>query len=190
MKAKVSEQDLTDYALNELGPEERIYVETVLAGSEEAREDVYAMIDLAMTLEAGFDRQERRAPAELTTEQHQALMTVRGPNIFLRNTVALLAAAACAAFAFVQREAWLPQLHLRQNLTASNTVAQTSAQQKATAENPDLVTQVMQVTQLTPDEPLLRKWLQSLPGVSSPAPTANYDVPQPSTLDGFESLMP
>src|SRR5450432_3918481 len=108
MKAKISEQDLTDYALNELGPEERIYVETMLGADEKAREDVYKTIDLAMMLDAGFERQQDREPAVLTLEQRRALMNLRGPNIFLRNSVAALAAAACVAFALVFHDAWMP----------------------------------------------------------------------------------
>ena len=52
MNTTIPEQYLTDYALNELGPEERIYVESLLGASEEAREDVYELIDLAVVLES------------------------------------------------------------------------------------------------------------------------------------------
>jgi anti-sigma factor RsiW len=189
MKAKVSEQDLTDYALNELGPEERIYVETVLAGSEEAREDVYQMIDLAMMLDEGFEKQQSRAPAVLTVEQRRALLSVPAPNIFLRNSVAALAAAACVAVAFIQRDAWMPRLQLPQATASSGASAQSGMQASASSGETDFVSQIMQFRQLT-DDPLLRKWFQSLPGASSPAPAAGFDASSSATLETLESLMP
>ncbi len=186
MSAKLSEQDLTDYALDELGPEERIYVETVLAGSEEARENVYKLIDLAMMLDAGFERQESREPAVLTVAQRRALMSVSAPNIFLRNSAVALAAAACVALAFIQRDAWVPRFQLPQVTASSGTSAQSGMQASAIAGETDFVSQIMQVRQLT-DDPLLRKWFQSLPGVNSPTPAVNFDSSSPSS---FESLMP
>jgi hypothetical protein len=194
MKQKVSEQDLTDYALNELGPEERIYVETCLAGSEEAREDVYALIDLGMMLEKGFDREELDAATKLTAEQHRAVLSVRGPNIFLRNTIAILAAAACATFAVVHHESWLPRLQLLQTATTAKPLKMTkpgvhSVQVKAMPQETDFVNQIRHFQEFT-DDPLLRKWFQSLPSVSSPTPVVNAaDSLPPSTLETFESLM-
>ena len=175
MKAKISEQDLTDYALNELGPEERIYVETVLAGSEEAREEVYKLIDMVMMLDAGFEKQQEREPAVLTLEQRRALMGLRGPNIFLRNSIAALAAAACVAFAFVFQEAWMPRLHLPRMANATAAVSGNAGMQASGAgQETDFVSQILQVRELT-DDPLLRKWFSTLPGVTSPAPSMNME---------------
>ncbi len=176
MKVKVSEQDLTDYSLDELGPEERIYVETVLAGSEEAREDVYAMIDMAMMLDAGFEREQIQEPAVLTVEQRRALMNVRGPNIFLRNSVAALAAAACVAFAFAHLDSWLPRFHLPQAKMAATTPGQTGLQATATAQNPDFVKQIMQFRELADDQALRKLFISlTLPSSTSPAPAVNLD---------------
>jgi hypothetical protein len=58
MRGKVSDQDLTDYALNELAPDERLYVESMLAVSEECREDVYRMLDLGEMLKEGLEMEE------------------------------------------------------------------------------------------------------------------------------------
>ncbi len=41
MRGKISDQDLTDYALNELQPESGSIVESMLAVSEECRHDIY-----------------------------------------------------------------------------------------------------------------------------------------------------
>ena len=46
MRGKLSEQDLTNYALNEgLDPRERLYVESMLGASEPCRDDVYKMLE-------------------------------------------------------------------------------------------------------------------------------------------------
>ena len=174
MKAKISEQDLTDYALNELGPEERIYVETMLGADEQAREEVYKIIDLAMMLDEGFEKQQGREPAVLTLEQRRALMNVRGPNVFLWNSVAGLAAAACVAFAFVFQDAWMPRLHLP-HATAANASGKAGMQASAAGQEPDFISQILQVREMT-DDPLLRKWFSTLPGVASPAPSMNMEA--------------
>lgn len=58
MRGKVSDQDLTDYALNELPPNERLYVESMLGVSEECRDDVYRMMDLGEMLKEGLELEE------------------------------------------------------------------------------------------------------------------------------------
>jgi len=177
MKAKISEQELTDYALNELGPEERIYVETMLGADEKAREDVYKTIDLAMMLDAGFERQQDREPAVLSMEQRRALMNLRGPNIFLRNSVAALAVAACVAFAFVFHEAWMPRLHLSRTMAAASASGQSGLRASAAEQETDFVSQILHVGQFT-DDPLLRKWFSTLPVVSGSAPSMNMESAQ------------
>jgi anti-sigma factor RsiW len=47
MRGRLTEQDLTDYALNELPPDERLYTESMLAVSEECRDDIYRMLELS-----------------------------------------------------------------------------------------------------------------------------------------------
>ena len=89
MRSEISDQDLTDYALNELGPEERLYVESMLAVSEECRNDVYEMIDMAMLLEKGFEREDgARPPGSDAGAARRRLLNVRVPNHFLRHTAA------------------------------------------------------------------------------------------------------
>ena len=50
MRGRLTEQDLTDYALNELPPDERLYVESMLGVSEECRNDVVQMLELSEML--------------------------------------------------------------------------------------------------------------------------------------------
>ena len=56
MRGRLTPQDLTDYALNELPPDERIYVESMLGLSEECRHDVYQMLELSELLKEGIEQ--------------------------------------------------------------------------------------------------------------------------------------
>lgn len=171
MRGKLSDQDLTDYALNELGPEERLYVESMLAVSEECREDVYKTIDLGLLIEEAFEREEGPVMVELTEDQRLKLLDVHLPNRFLRRSVATLAAAAAVALAFVSKDAWLPK-------SAADRVAKVSTQMKeavSAAEGEDFVNQLASFRKLTEDP---AKWLPSQPagGAAVFGPPANFNV--------------
>ena len=113
MRGKISDQDLTKYALNDgLDPRERLYVESMLGISEECRNDVYRMLDLAQMLEAGFEMEaggEENLPT-LTAEQRTALLEVPPERAsllgFALRTAATLALAACVALALVNPQVW------------------------------------------------------------------------------------
>jgi anti-sigma factor RsiW len=155
VRSQLSDQDLTDYALNELAPEERLYVESMLAVSEECRNDVYETIDAAMLIEEGFERQDAKAPSfELTAEQRAKLLDVHLPNRILPRSIAALAAAAAVALAFFSKDAWLPrgtvpQVHQRVS-QGFDYVTQ------AAAEGEDFVSQLQSFRKLTEDP---AKWL-------------------------------
>ena len=101
MRAKFSDQDLTDYALNELEPADRLYVESMLAVSEECRNDVYKMIELAQSLEDGFERDGRGSEVLcLKPEQRADLTRPHFTGRYVaREIVSLVGLAACVAFA-------------------------------------------------------------------------------------------
>ena len=177
MRGKVSDQDLTDYALNELGPEERLYVESILAVSEECRNDVYETIETALLLDEGFEREDTRAPAlALTAEQRMALLNVRMPNRFWHRTAAVLAAAAAIALAFVHRDDWMPKGGpVSQVARVSHEVGDYMVQAVTAAEGEDFVNQLASFRKLT-DEP--GKWLPAQPpaGASIAAPPASFNI--------------
>ncbi|MEO6741793.1 MAG: hypothetical protein ABIP20_16230 [Chthoniobacteraceae bacterium] len=58
MRGRLTNQDLTDYALNELPADERLYVESMLGVSEECRHDVVQMLELGEMLKDGMQRDE------------------------------------------------------------------------------------------------------------------------------------
>ncbi len=121
--AKLTEQDLTDYALNELPPNERLYVESLLAVDEESRNDIYASIDLALMLEKGFERETDFPDAGLTGAQRERVLAVEVPNLFLRRSALALAAAAGIALALMHQDAWLPKESATQVARASSKVS-------------------------------------------------------------------
>jgi len=110
MRGKLTDQDLTNYALNDgLDSKERLYVESMLAVSEECRQDIYGMIEFGQMLEEGFDRESGRVPAELTAEQREKLLNPPQPHpawAFLHHASAAVALAACVAFALVHPQFW------------------------------------------------------------------------------------
>lgn len=102
MRGPLSDQDLTDYALDELAPHERIYVESMLAASEECRNDVCETIEMARLLEQGYEREivaaevrELSLKPEQRTHLTQPHFTVR---YIVRDIAAALGLAACVAF--------------------------------------------------------------------------------------------
>ncbi len=160
MKTTIPEQYLTDYALNELGPEERIYVESLLGASEEAREDVYELIDLAVVLEQGFEREDQQASEALTSEQRAQVTDVRLPNVFTSRAVVVLAAAASVALAIVHQDSWLPRVQFSQPTVSVSPTGPTGVQASAGSREGDYVTQLVQFPEWARD-PLLRKWFSS-----------------------------
>jgi anti-sigma factor RsiW len=117
MRGKITDQDLTNYALNDgLEPSERLYVESMLAISEECRQDIYRNIEMSQMLETGFERLYGDAAPMLTDEQRFELLNppVRrfGRGTFHR-AAAVLAMAACAAFALANPNLWHMDGHRR-----------------------------------------------------------------------------
>jgi anti-sigma factor RsiW len=103
VRGNISDQDLTDYALNELQDGERLYLESMLAVSEECREDIYKMIDLAQMLEEGFERDiivAERQELALREEQRENLIQPHFTRRYvIRDIISGLGVAACVAFA-------------------------------------------------------------------------------------------
>jgi anti-sigma factor RsiW len=112
MRGKVSDQDLTDYAMNELPPDERLYVESMLGVSEECRADVYQMLDLGEMLKEGFEADERKDEAGadllLNDEQRAKVLTVPRWNVmaFFRQAAAITLLGAGTAFALTRPGFW------------------------------------------------------------------------------------
>lgn len=163
MNENLSQQDLTNYALNELDSHDRLYVESLLAVSEEYRNDIYGMIDVALMLEEGFERQAERTPAILLTEaQRQKLINVKVPNRFLHHTAAILSAAAAVALAFFNHDIWLPKSSATQMARVSGYVVDAVS----STDEDDLATRLANFRSLAED-PGFKKWFSAQPMNSS-----------------------
>ena len=125
MRGKISDQDLADYALNELQPEERLYVESMLGVSEECRHDVYQMIELSQLLEEGFEKEsDRHQGCYLTGGQRQDLLRVRNISYpFWQKTAAVLVGAASLGFTLAHTELGTMEAPARQVAEASKHAA-------------------------------------------------------------------
>jgi hypothetical protein len=160
VRSDISDQDLTDYALNELEPEQRIYVESMLAVSEECRNDVYEMIDMAMLLEKGFDREGAKLAGELTPEQREKLIAFKPRPRFFETAAAVLAAAAAVAFVISHPDLWQVRGGAQQIASVSKQMSKHVVEAVTPDDGIDFVGQLANVTQLAED-PVLKKWFNS-----------------------------
>jgi hypothetical protein len=160
VRSEISDQDLTDYALNELDPEHRIYVESMLAVSEECRNDVYAMIDVAMLLEKGFERESARLSEALTSDQREKLITFKPRPRYFETAAALLSVAAAVAFAISHPALWQMKGSAQQVARVSTQVSRHVVDAVTPEDGIDFVGQLANVKQLAED-PVLKKWFNS-----------------------------
>jgi hypothetical protein len=157
VNGKLSQQDLTDYALNELSPNERLYAESLLAVSEAYRNDIYETIDVALMLEEGFEMEEEKMPALLTDGQRQRVLEVELPNRFFQRAAVVLSAAAAVALALFNHNIWLPK---------SSEDGMHRIAEAVSTDDDDLATRLANFRRLAED-PGFKKWFSAQP-VSSP----------------------
>ena len=174
MRGKLAEQDLTDYALNELNDVDRLYVESMLAASEECRNDIVATIEMAQCLEEGFERElvfaERQ---DLALRNEQRLELVK-PHFTLRYAIrdvaSALGLAACVAFGVVSFD----RLEFPRARVAADRVAQASTK----------AADAMAVAVQTPEKIDLGKVLSSLREMAEEGsklmPASNDMLPEPT----------
>ena len=108
MRGKVTDQDLTNYALNELSPEERLYVESMLGVSEECRHDVYRMLELGEMLKEGFEQEDTSMDILLKDDQRVRVLEV--PRFhwrsFMQRAAAITLLAAGTAYTMTRPGLW------------------------------------------------------------------------------------
>ena len=107
MRGRLTDQDLTDYALNELPPDERLYVESMLGVSEECRHDVVQMLELSEMLKDGIQRDDSDV-LTLNAEQRAKVLDVpawhwRG---ILQKAAAILLLSSVTAFTTTRPGFW------------------------------------------------------------------------------------
>jgi anti-sigma factor RsiW len=108
MRGRLTEQNLTDYALNELPPDERLYTESMLAVSEECRNDVYRMLEVAEMLKEGFEDTGTDRAFELSAEQRAKVLDVPAWNWrgIVKSAAAILLLSVGTAFIVTRPGFW------------------------------------------------------------------------------------
>ncbi len=175
MRGHLSEQDLTDYALNELNDVDRLYVESMLAASEECRADIVANIEMAQLLEQGFERElmvAERQDLALRDEQRSELGKPQFTFRYaLRDVASALGLAACVAFAITTLDRYeFPRARMAADRMA-----------EASSKAADAVTVAVQQT---PEKIDLAKVLSSLRSMAEEGsklmPVSNDMMPEPT----------
>ncbi len=111
MKDRLRQQDITDYALNELEPRERLYVESLMLGSDDLREDAAAMVETARLLEFGFANESSAEELlELGTERRDWVLAHSKVGSMWRTmgkvAVGAVSLAACVVFSVAAPLVW------------------------------------------------------------------------------------
>ena len=124
MRGKITDTDLTNYALNELPPDERLYVESMLGVSEECRNDVYQMLELTEMLKDGYEMQEHQALLALDESQRSKVLTVSRWNFrgLLRQAAAVALLATGIGYAIMTPGFWQQGGTAEKLATAGETV--------------------------------------------------------------------
>ena len=173
MRGNLTDQDLTDYAMNELDPGQRLYTESMLAVSTECRNDVYEMLELAQMLEEGFEQEaDLTTIVTLTTEQRARLTRPRRHRAalaFLQKTAATFSVAACVAFALVNPQLWHENDGARKVAKVSSQVTQMVAQATVPASEEVDISSYVNLETLADDS---SNWLQA----------ASDALPQPAVV--------
>jgi anti-sigma factor RsiW len=109
MRGRLTEQDLTDYALNELPPDERLYVESMLGASEECRNDVVQMLEMGEMLKECMRRSEEEELLMLTGDQRTKVLDVPKWNWvggLVQKAAAIMLLGAGTAFIATRPGVW------------------------------------------------------------------------------------
>jgi hypothetical protein len=109
MKHRLSQQDITDYALNELSPSDRLYVESMMLSSEALRNDASEMMEISRALERGFQTDFRALDLTLDSGRRSKILQHMPASAWQsvgKLAAAFAALAACVAFSVAAPVIW------------------------------------------------------------------------------------
>lgn len=101
MDSGISDRDITDYVLNELGPRERLYVESMMLGCDQSRREAENLMELSSLLEEGMLNELLGADLSLDEARREKVSEYVPSKVWhpLQRTVAtIISLAACVAF--------------------------------------------------------------------------------------------
>jgi anti-sigma factor RsiW len=188
MRGNLTDQDFTDYALNELDSGQRLYVESMLAVSVECRNDVYEMLDLAQMLEEGFENDANRTVVATLTPEQRARLTAprrrRAALAFVNKTAATIAVAACVAFALTNPHLWRDNDRARKVASVGSHMTQIVSQAVVPASEEVDISPFVNLETLADDS---SNWLQAASD-ALPQPTEICTPPSWLENSGFSDL--
>jgi anti-sigma factor RsiW len=179
MRGKVSDQDLTDYALNELPPDERLYVESMLGVSEECREDVYRMLDLAEMLKEGLELEEN---PEFTLNDEQRSKVLDVPawtwSGVIRRAAAVILLSAGIGYGVTHPETWRTNGTVDKLANAGQAVQTLvdGVQEKGLAKTAEEFTARIQAASSAAAESTGEFQFVALPAICTPTPVMDMPV--------------
>ena len=126
MRGRLTDQDLNDYALNELPPDERLYVESMLGVSEECRNDDYQMLELGEMLKEGMQRDDEKQILALDDARRAKVLSVPAFNWrgVVQRTAAMLMLSAATAFTVTRPGFWQTSGITPENLASAGEAVQ------------------------------------------------------------------
>jgi hypothetical protein len=111
MSTRLRPVDITSYALNELEPRERLYVESMMLSCEDSRRDALDMLEVARLLEEGLRAEVDSIPMVLDAARReeifsQSLHTEGTWQHVWRASAAVVALASCVVFSVAAPQLW------------------------------------------------------------------------------------
>lgn len=110
MPTRLRPIDITNYALNELEPRERLYVESMMFACEKSRQDALGLIEVARLLEEGMQAEAESLPLKLDAARREEIFaSVSDEGIWQhvwRAAAASVAMAACVVFSIAAPQMW------------------------------------------------------------------------------------
>jgi anti-sigma factor RsiW len=101
MQRRISDNDITNYVMNELEPRERLYVESMMLGCDRSREEAMSLMEVSRLLEEGLEG-ELMSPDLVLDAQRRSEIFEHSPTqvweSVWRISAAAVALAACVAF--------------------------------------------------------------------------------------------
>jgi anti-sigma factor RsiW len=101
MNRSLSDKDITDYVLNELGPRERLFVESMMLGCDQSRQEAVELMEISRLLEDGMMSELSHAELSLDAGRRENIATYSPSHAWQsvwRFAAASVALAACVAF--------------------------------------------------------------------------------------------
>ena len=101
MDRRLDDTQITNYVLNEMKPEERLFVEAMMLGCEKTRNDAIAMMDMAQLLEEGLGAELAGKDFQLDSSRRERILAAERTSLWAlvgRVAATVVSLAACVAF--------------------------------------------------------------------------------------------